>query len=497
DRGFRIGVVSVGILALGVRLQNVLRNKVGAKLYGDAFDYFMQGKNLAEGHGFTQTLATFRINTNLPPGTRVPSAAHPPGFTVLLAFFDLIGLTTPLQQRIALCVVGTASVLLIVFTARRMLGRRSALVAGAIAALYPNLWLSDGLIMSETLFIFGFALGLLGIYRYLDDHRIGSVSIASVGFTIAFSTRPEQLLCFPLIVLPAVVGRKMLERRTRVGHLALASIFPLLVLVPWSLYNASRFTKPVLFTTGSGQTLIQGSCRSTFSGPLIGSYDYQCMLSHLLPTPRYGKIPDESVQDAHYRKLAFAFIKYHRWQLPAVVAAREGRLWAVFRPGQQNIADYFIERRGSLVLIQWTQRMYWVLAILALIGIWRFGREKIVRFPLLAEVGITAFVTALTFGNTRYRAGVEVCIVLFATAALRFIWRTWTARRGATQPDEDTSGSVVGSDSPETASTRSRSNATSSASTRIRSSERDNSQENWTATRNRTPTAIARNVAGG
>ncbi len=428
-RSFGFGVAVVVAAALVMRVQNVARNKVGAKLYGDAFDYYMQGKSLAEGLGFTQTLATFRINTDLPAGTLVPTAAHPPGFTVFLAGLHKIGLTTPLQQRYALCVLGTLSVLVIVLAARRILGERSALVAGAIAAFYPNLWISDGLLMAESLFIFGFALGILGTYTYLEDRRWQSLAVASVGFTVAMSTRPEQILLFGFVILPAVVAWRSAPWAQRIRHLAFAAVFPLLMLVPWTLHNATRFSKPVLFTTGAGQTMLQGNCSNTYSGKLLGSYSYHCMLSHLPPKPARGEVPDESVADAHYRELAFTYMRHNRAELPKVVAAREGRLWGVFRPGQQNIADHFIERRGSLALVEWTQRIYWVLGALALVGIWRFRVEGIRLYPLLAEVGITALATAVTFGNTRYRAGVEVCIVLLATAALRFFWRSWRRRR--------------------------------------------------------------------
>lgn len=502
EKHLRIGVVLVVLVALAVRIQNVARTKVGAKLYGDAFDYYMQGKTLAEGNGFTQTLATFRVNTDLPSGTLVPTAAHPPGFTVFLAFLQKIGLTTPLQQRYALCVLGTLSVLVIIIAARRMLGPRSALVAGAIAALYPNLWISDGLLMAESLFIFGFALGILGTYTYLAERHWQSLAVASVGFTIAMSTRPEQVLLFPLVLLPAVLRHASASWPLRLRHLALAALFPSLVLVPWTAYNATRFAKPVLFTTGSGQTLLQGNCTTTYSGDLLGSISYHCMLSHLLPEADAGEIPDESVQDAHYREVAFEYMKYHRWTLPKVVAAREGRLWGVYRTGQQNVADHFIERRGTLTLVEWAQRSYWVLGSLALVGIWRFRKEHLTLYPLLAEVGITAFVTAVTFGNTRYRAGVEVCIVLLATAGLRFFWRTWRARRtpqddGGSSSSGPAAASGDGSSDDSTASTREPNNASSSARSRVRSSDRDSSHENWTTIKNNTPTAIARNVAGG
>lgn len=428
-RTSRIGLCVVAVAALAVRIQNVAINKTHAKLYGDAFDYFMQGKNLAAGNGYVQTLGTFRMNSDLPSGTLVPTAAHPPGFTTFLALLQRLGLTTPLQQRYALCVVGALTVVVIFLIVRRLLGDRPAIIAGLIGAGYPNLWINSGLLMSETLFVAGFALGLYGSYAFYQEHRRRFLIIASIGFTIAMSTRPEQVLCFPLILVPLVLARRSLPWRSRLGHLGIAAIFPLLVLVPWTIYNATRFSEPVLFTTGSGQTLLQGNCVSTYSGKLLGSYDYHCMLYHPPKAPAPGQIPDESVQDAHYRSLAFEYMKYHRWEFPKVAAAREGRLWGVYRTGQQNIVDHFIERRGPLPLIQWTQRVYWVLALLALVGIWRFRRRRILLYPMLAEVGITAFVTAFTFGNTRYRAGVEVCIVILAAAAIDWCWQRITARR--------------------------------------------------------------------
>jgi hypothetical protein len=52
----------------------------------------------------------------------------------------------------------------------------------------------------------------------------------------------------------------------------------------------------------------------------------------------------------------------------------------------------------------------------------------------MAEVGVTAFAAAITFGNTRYRAGAEVAIVLFAAGAVEWVLRAASARRSSSAP---------------------------------------------------------------
>ena len=66
----------------------------------------------------------------------------------------------------------------------------------------------------------------------------------------------------------------------------------------------------------------------------------------------------------------------------------------------------------------WQQRSWWLLGLLALPGLWFWKRRGNVLYPLATQIGITALVTAMTFGNTRYRAGVEVVVVLLATATI-------------------------------------------------------------------------------
>jgi hypothetical protein len=188
-------------------------------------------------------------------------------------------------------------------------------------------------------------------------------------------------------------------------------------------------------STGFGQTLLQGNCDHTYQGKSLGYYSLAC-LNGVLP-PSHGTPPDASVDDAVYRKAAFHYMATHKRRLPAVVLAREGRIWSVYRVKQQAGLDHYLEGRGSKLVILWQQRSWWLVALLAIPGFWLWKRRGNVLYPLVTQIAITALVTAMTFGNTRYRAGVEVVVVLLATATVN-----WAIGRVRGEADRD--GSHIG-----------------------------------------------------
>ena len=214
-----------------------------------------------------------------------------------------------------------------------------------------------------------------------------------------------------------------------------AAVIPIAAFLPWTLYNMGRFSKPVYLSTGFGQTLLQGNCDYTYEGKSLGYYSLAC-LRDVLP-PDDGKPRDASVDDAIYRKKALHYMSTHKRRLPAVVLAREGRIWGVYRARQQAGLDRYLEGRGSKLVVLWQQRSWWLLGLLALPGLWLWKRRGNVLYPLATQIGITALVTAMTFGNTRYRAGVEVVVVLLATATIDcgIAWAWRRARPSGSQAD--------------------------------------------------------------
>jgi hypothetical protein len=248
--------------------------------------------------------------------------------------------------------------------------------------------------------------------------------------------RPEAALMFVVLVVPLVLTRRRLRWSQRWAQLAMAAVVPVIALTPWIAYNLSRFEEPVLLSSGLGQTLLAGNCDATYSGDKVGFWDFECLGE---PVQVDGGRADLSALDGRYRDQALEYMSEHRGELPGVVAARVLRLWGVFRPSQSVVLDGMVEGRaggppgGSLQIAREAQWSYFMLVPAALAGAVVLRRRRVQIAPLFAQALIATLVAAMTFGLTRYRAGVEVSIVVLAGVAASALW-SWLTGVPETDP---------------------------------------------------------------
>src|SRR5206468_615782 len=139
-------LLAVAALALAVRVAYVVFARRNYVPGGDAFYYHAGANLLVDGKGFVEPF--------LYPQYRLQSAEHPPLYLLYLAVPSLLGMRSPLTQMLWTCVAGTATVVVVGLAAREIGGRRLAVIAALLAALYPNLWAADGALMAESLAMF-------------------------------------------------------------------------------------------------------------------------------------------------------------------------------------------------------------------------------------------------------------------------------------------------------------------------------------------------------
>src|SRR5262249_49732107 len=120
-----------------------------AKVGGDAFYYHFQANALAKGAWFVEPFGWAVLH-----GRETPSAAHPPLPVIYLALWSRLGLDSVNWHRVALSVLGAGTIAVVGLLGRRIGGNTVGLVAAALAAVYPQLWINDGMILSETTAIF-------------------------------------------------------------------------------------------------------------------------------------------------------------------------------------------------------------------------------------------------------------------------------------------------------------------------------------------------------
>jgi 4-amino-4-deoxy-L-arabinose transferase-like glycosyltransferase len=400
---FRGRLTAIAGVALGVRILYVVLRR-GDPFFGDALIYWLDAQHVARGEGFRQAFVD------------APTAEHPPLHIALLALQDLAGINGYESQKILFCFVGAVTVVLIALLARHVAGERAGLLAGALAAIYPNLVMADGSLMSETLYLAFLVLALITSWRLLD--AAGDTSrprlIAAVGALAALAalTRAEAVALVPLLVLPCAwrAGDGMRRRATLalVGCLAFAA-----VLAPWTIRNLRTFEEPVLISNNGSAVAVGANCERTYYGDLIGSWAYSCFTG-----PVHG---DESQVSVIYRERGLRYARDHLGRLPLVVAARAGRALEVYRPGQ-NIFLQSNEGRGAR-----TARvgvgMFWLLIPLAIAGVVLLRRRGRPIWILVAPIAMATFTCLAVYGSTRLRVAAEPSLVVLAAVTLDELMR--------------------------------------------------------------------------
>lgn len=379
--------------------------------HGDLYDPFACLDSVRE-PGMTNDQAVAACRDH---GVLEPSAGHPPLYLVYLAGVAKLGFETPLEQRIASCLLGALAVAFVGLVGRQVGGRRTGLLAALLAAVYPNLWINDGLILSESLYLVGVGAVLLLCYRLWRRPTWGTAALLGVAIGLSALTRSEGATFLVFVVAPLAIVLPGITWGKKVGLAALAGVVTVALMAPWVAHNLGRFTEPVYVASGTGRVMAYGNCDATYYGDKLGYWDDSCTLKDFPEG-------DESVVDEAHRDLATDYMDAHKGRLPVVVAARIGRMWGLYAPIQGANLDILFERRGQ-VPVRTGLAMYYVLLALSVVGLVVLFKRKVTIIPFVGIAAMVTFTAAASFGVTRYRTPVDLILCILAAVALDAGWR--------------------------------------------------------------------------
>ena len=432
-RTFGIGLAVVTAVALGVRVAWVLIARRNFALHGDDYFYHWQANALADGMGFINPLSWKAL------GRIDPSAAHPPLYSLYLAGVSLLGGTSALAHRLASCVLGAAAVAVVGLTGRKIAGERAGLVGAVLAAVYPMLWINDGMLISESMYVLLVAAVLLAAYRLWDARTLTNALLLGIAIGLAALTRPEAVLLVPLIGVPLLFSGDTDVRHRVYGVLAVG-LACLAVILPWWVRNLTTFEKPTFLATGHGSVLQSANCDQTYSGQFLGYWDIHCILDGRPPQNEEQRklskrkdVPaivyllaqdprDESIPDVRARSKALDYIRDHLSRASIVALARVGRVWGVYRVEQQVSFDDFFERRGHWPSWAGTW-MYYALVPFSVYALVVMRRRRVPISPMIAIVLMVTATAAISIGITRYRVGADVMLTILAGVGIDALWR--------------------------------------------------------------------------
>lgn len=394
---------------------------------GDQFFYSRAADALAAGEGFVTPWQDIAVQVGLAEASEAAAHAadHPPLTAIVAAPASFLpgGRGDHLfGQRLIMCAVGAAVIVVIGLLARKIAGRAVGLTAAVIAAVYPGLWINDGLVMAESVTVLGVAGTLYWAARYREAP---SLRLAlGLGGWIAFAAlaRAESLLFVPLVVLP-LLWISHPDWRTRIARTVATGVAVVVLLAPWVVPNLVRFEEPVLMSHGDGLVLVGANNDAVYSGGGLGFW--LAPQEFIDATSRFDDT-DPSVDSVVMRERAIEYIGDNLDDQPRVMAARFGRLWSVYRPlatAQLNTQ----EGREAWASHLSIGALYLAL-LLVPIGLWRVGRSW-GRWLMLAPILHVSLIGVLFYGIPRFRAPAEVAIVVAAAIAVH-----WLASLGTCRP---------------------------------------------------------------
>jgi hypothetical protein len=217
----------------------------------DPWSYYQRAANLAD-HGRYEAV----------PGRR--DATFPPGYPLLLAALFVVADNRLLVAKLLNCALAGASIVLTGLLARRLAGDRAAVLAAAIAALYPRFVLMAPLILSEHLMLpllLGWLLLMLqpSFWGRWARPVLGGVLLACLSLT-----RSVGYLLWPIWTVADLMARRP-WRRVLVEAVLIVAVQHVLM-GPWAWRNLEALGAPVFLNSAGGVDLFMGNNRSAPGG---------------------------------------------------------------------------------------------------------------------------------------------------------------------------------------------------------------------------------------
>lgn len=385
----------------------------------DALDYDRAAHWIAKGDGWPYSRA---------PGRE--TAFRPPAYPLLLAgVYKVAGVERAEAServraaRILGIVISTLIVALTGVVAAQLWGRRVALAAMVIAAVYIPLIVVGAAVMSEPLFA-ALLLGALAaaIQHRRSAHRWRWVLLAGVLGGLTILTRANALV----LLLP--LGLAVWTVRPRFSPRALAApavlvVLALLTVSPWTIRNAIVFDRFIPVSTQLGSAL-------------AGTYNDQARLDKENPAswrsvshiPEYRSLyarirdtPEPEVED-QLTAMSKAYIREHPTYVGKVA------LWTTLRTLELGGLDWSRHTASTIsVSAGWANAgviCFWIFALLALAGATTRAARRAPPWVWLVPLLLYLSVVFLVVETPRYRTGIDPFIVMLAALAVTRLRRT-------------------------------------------------------------------------
>jgi 4-amino-4-deoxy-L-arabinose transferase-like glycosyltransferase len=415
---FRVGVSLLLVLALLARCALVAATSFDPSNAPDPADYDRHARSIARGDGYPETIYA-------PAGG--PTAIRPPLYPYWLgAVYKLTG-DQIRDARLGQALLGTLTVALIGLLAWQIWGRRTAIAALAIAAVFPPLLIWGASLLTEPLFL---PLELATLAAAIEYRRRGHPRLWLVGTGVLAGlmilTRETGAVLLVPLAMAVWTDRPRFSLRAVAPPIALVAIAALTI-APWTIRNAVAMDSFIPVSTTSGYAL-------------SGIYNNAARSDHAKfrppqEDPMYADLlaRTELREPEVARKLGSRAVNYAA-DHPLYVL--EAGFWNTIRMLHIDDLSY---ARATTRAIGLSSRVgdvgsygFLVVGVLAVLGAFSRSARRAPSFVWLSPL----FLATVVFGGSaiRYRAPIDPFVVLLAALGVVSALTSVAEKRGAQAP---------------------------------------------------------------
>ena len=284
--------------------------------------------------------------------------------------------------------------------------KRAAILAGAVAAVYPYFIFYSIVGLTETLFM------VLLLAAYLCWYRNAYIA-ASVFSVLGILTRPVLDPLAPLLLLYFAIAIRGLSFKAAAKYLAIYAGIYCVLMAPWWLHNYKAYQTFVRLNLGSGVALLSGNSPSNQTGGIDNNLE-----ATMAP---FGEIADPVARDKAMQRAALNYIKEDPGRFLIQAAKRFQRFWS---PWPQT-EEY---SRPLYKLISFCS--FIPVLLLALVFVVLYGRTYFLRIaPLLLFIVYLNSLHLVFPASLRYRLPVEPFLIVLAAAGAVHLVDRWSQKK--------------------------------------------------------------------
>ena len=412
-------VAALLVLALGLRVAEVQRTSYRPR--NDAGTYLTLASNIAHTGDYWNSHVRGGAG-----GTRGPTAYFPPAFPYFLAGIDLldghISRRGPVihPARLSQAVLGTIVVGLIGLVALEAFGGTVALIALALAAVYPVLIDLSATIVAENLLT---ALILLAVWAALRTRRAPRryAWSAAAGLFAGLATLTHQNAA--LIALPLAIavwtGPPRRTARAFAAPLLLLAITAITV-APWTIRNADELHRFIPVSDETGITL-RGTYNAFSAADRQIPYKWHLYVS--IPQDRQLAHESHHLTETELSKRltrqAFDYIGAH--PLSPLEVTYHNTLRLLELEGSLAWRDSYaaIDLPPTSARVGVTS--FWVLGLLAIAGAFTAIARRAPRWLWAVPLLVALSVVLVNVETPRFREPVEPFLIMLAACAVAVV----------------------------------------------------------------------------